>query len=104
MSAVLVPRDGCRVHVADPPRIDAEGAFLWLRLSFFKGQSGAKRGVYEKANTEPSRCHVGRLRGSRDGGYVGQLVRGLGYWRLGGYNVGDARFRWDRVDTSGAVP
>ncbi|MBD9395646.1 TonB-dependent siderophore receptor [Acidovorax sp. ACV01] len=36
--------------------------------------------------------------------YVGQLVRGLGYWRLGVYNVGDAHFRRDRVDASGAVP
>jgi outer membrane receptor for ferrienterochelin and colicin len=36
--------------------------------------------------------------------YVGQLLRGLGYWRLGVYNVGDAHFRRDRVDASGAVP
>ena len=36
--------------------------------------------------------------------YVGQLVRGLGYWRLGVYNVGDAHFRRDRVDASGAAP
>lgn len=36
--------------------------------------------------------------------YVGQLVRGLGYWRLGVYNVGDANFRRDRVDASGEVP
>lgn len=36
--------------------------------------------------------------------YLGQLVRGLGYWRLGVYNVGDAHFRRDRVDASGAVP
>ena len=36
--------------------------------------------------------------------YVGQLVRGLGYWRLGVYNVGDARFRRDRLDASGAMP
>jgi hypothetical protein len=31
-------------------------------------------------------------------------VRGLGYWRLGVFNVGDAHFRRDRVDASGAVP
>lgn len=36
--------------------------------------------------------------------YVGQLVRGLGYWRLGAYNVGDANFRRERVDASGSVP
>lgn len=36
--------------------------------------------------------------------YVGQLVRGLGYWRLGVYNVGDAHFRRDRVDASGTIP
>lgn len=36
--------------------------------------------------------------------YVGQLVRGLGYWRLGVYNVGDARFRRERIDASGSVP
>jgi len=36
--------------------------------------------------------------------YVGQLVRGLGYWRLGIYNMGDARFGRDRVDASGPVP
>ena len=36
--------------------------------------------------------------------YAGQLVRGLGYWRLGVYNVGDARFRRERVDASGPVP
>jgi hypothetical protein len=36
--------------------------------------------------------------------YVGQLVRGLGYWRLGVFNVGDAHFRRDREDASGAVP
>ena len=36
--------------------------------------------------------------------YVGQLVRGLGYWRLGVYNVGDVHFRRDRVDAAGAVP
>ena len=35
---------------------------------------------------------------------LGQLVRGLGYWRLGVFNVGDAHFRRDRVDASGAVP
>lgn len=36
--------------------------------------------------------------------YIGQLVRGWGYWRVGVYNVGNARFRRDRVDASGAVP
>ena len=30
--------------------------------------------------------------------YVGQLVRGLGYWRLGVYNVGDAHFRRTDLD------
>lgn len=35
--------------------------------------------------------------------YVGQLVRGLGYWRLGIFNIGDERFRRERLDASGPV-
>ncbi|MES2938791.1 MAG: TonB-dependent receptor [Pseudomonadota bacterium] len=37
--------------------------------------------------------------------YVGGLVRGLGYWRIGVYNIGDAPFRRERryVDPAGST-
>ena len=55
-------------------------------------------------NTSPGRTGRDAARAALDL-YVGQVIRGLGYWRVGVFNIGDAPFRRERrsVDPSGAT-